>query len=78
MKKYFLLSLFALLLLAGCKDDEFGPVLQVGNAPAFSSPANGTEFILTEDKASEVFADFESVESEYGFDAAVTYTLELG
>jgi hypothetical protein len=77
MKKYLFLSLFAALLLASCSDKEIGPVLSLGNAPSISSPADGASFVLTEATADSLFAGFSWTAAEYGFNAGVTYTLEM-
>ena len=77
MKKYLFLSLAAALFLTACSDKETGPVLSLGNAPAISSPTNGTSIVLTEATAAESFPAFTWSAADYGYDAAVTYTVEM-
>jgi hypothetical protein len=77
MKKYLFLLGLTVLAFTACKDDEFGPVLKVNGTPAFTSPAGGTAYVLTSANASEKFADFSWTAADYGYDAAVTYTVEM-
>ncbi len=77
MKKYLFLSLVAALFLTACSDKETDPVLTLGNAPAIGSPANGTSIVLTEATAAESFPTFTWSAAEYGYDAAVTYSVEM-
>jgi hypothetical protein len=77
MKKYLFLSLLAALAFNACKDAETDPVLKLGNQPIITSPSANTAYVLTEAKANDIFAVFNWTAAEYGFDAAVTYTLEL-
>ena len=77
MKKYFILAAFAGLFLGGCKDDEFGPVLKIGNAPAFTAPAANASFVLTESKANDEFAKFTWSAADFGYEAGVSYSIEM-
>jgi hypothetical protein len=77
MKKYLFLMLLAVLALNACKDAATDPVLKLGNPPVITSPTGGTSYVLTEAKAKDVFAAFTWTAAEYGFEAGVTYTLEL-
>ena len=77
LKTYFIPALFVLLLAAACTEKEFDPVLRVGNAPAITSPASGASFVLTEDKVGDKLATFTWSIAEFGFQAAVSYTLEM-
>lgn len=77
MKKIALSLFAAALLFSACEDKTLDPVLSLGNAPAFSAPAANTAIVLTEATANELFPKFSWSAAEYGFDAAVTYTLEL-
>ena len=77
MKKYFLLTLIGSFLLASCVEKTFDPVLQIGPAPAISTPAAGTTFELKEDNAESVMTIFAWSAADYGFDAGVDYTVEL-
>ena len=77
MKKYILLTLIGSFLLASCVEKTFDPVLQIGPAPAISSPAAGTSFELMEDNAGSVMTIFEWSAAEFGFAAGVDYTVQL-
>lgn len=70
-------SFLALLLVGACSEEDFGPVLTLGDAPAITAPTAGSSFVLTEDKAGEVFADFSWTAADFGFAAGVSYTLEM-
>ncbi|MEI6408164.1 MAG: SusE domain-containing protein [Bacteroidota bacterium] len=77
MKKYLFLLGLSVLAFTACKDDEVGPVLKVNSTQAFTSPAGGTSYVLTAAKASEIFANFAWTAADFGFNAAVTYTVEM-
>ena len=77
-KKLFISGVAVLSLLTACEPlSELTPVLEVGPAPALSSPANGSTFVLEEVNADQPFATFTWSEATFGFDAAVKYTLEM-
>ncbi|RMG69969.1 MAG: SusF/SusE family outer membrane protein [Bacteroidetes bacterium] len=77
-KKLFITGVAALSLLTACEPlAELTPVLQVGPAPAISSPADGSAFVLEEANADQSFATFTWSEATFGFDAAVKYTLQM-
>lgn len=77
IRKYSLLILLVFAGLSACKDDDFGPVLQPGNAPAFINPTDGASFELLEDKATEVMTTFVWSAADFGYQAAITYQVEL-
>lgn len=77
MKKCLFLLGLTVLAFSACKDDELDPVLKVNGTPAFTSPAGGTTQVLTPANASEVFANFAWTAADFGFNAAVTYTVEM-
>lgn len=77
MKKYLCLTLFAALLLGACSEKETDPVLQLGNAPAITSPSGGTSYVLADSTSNAEIAKFAWSAAEYGFEAGVNYTLEL-
>ncbi|MEZ4899397.1 MAG: SusE domain-containing protein [Saprospiraceae bacterium] len=77
IKKYFFPSLLLITLFMACQDETFGPVIQVGNPPSFTSPSGGSSFVITEDKAQASFSTFTWTPVEYGFQAAVSYNLEV-
>lgn len=77
MKKYLFSALLASLLFAACEEEEFGPVLKVGTAPALTAPAASTDFVLKEADAANSFAKFTWTAADFGFQAGTSYTLEM-
>ena len=77
MKKFLGFIFGTALLLSACSEQTKDPVLQLGAAPAITAPAASSAFTLTESKANETFSVFTWTAASYGFDAAVSYTLEL-
>lgn len=77
MKKYLFISCLAALFLTACSKKETDPVLQLGSAPALTSPGNGTSYVLTQSIAGDIFSQFTWTAADFGFDAGTSYTLEL-
>ena len=77
IRKYSLLILLVIAGLTACKDDEFGPVLQLGNAPEITSPADGSSFELLLDNAADVLTTFTWSSADFGYQAAITYEVEM-
>lgn len=77
MKKILSLALFAALLIGACTEKDKEPILTPGNPPLIVSPAGGTTFTLTESTAADIFKVFEWTAADFGFEAGVSYTLEL-
>jgi hypothetical protein len=79
MKKInFILGLAVLLVLAACEPkSELTPILKIGPAPAISSPAVGATIALDEANADNVMPDFTWSAADFGFQAAVSYSLEV-
>ncbi len=71
------LILTVLTLAVACEEEERGPVVRPGEAPQLTQPANGSSFVLTDSTENEVMAAFEWSAADFGFPAAVTYTLEI-
>lgn len=74
------LLIFGLLaMVIGCSDEAVGPVLQTENieAPVFITPTASASFTLAEGTLTNDFAEFTWSPADYGFDAGVTYTLEM-
>lgn len=76
-KQSILFALLAVLAVWSCSEEEFGPVLRLGDAPTFSKPAANTSVVITEDNAAQTFATFEWSAADFGFPAGVTYTVEM-
>lgn len=77
MKKFLGFIFGTTLLLSACSEQTKDPVLQLGAAPAITAPTASAAFTLTESKANDIFSAFTWTAGSYGFDAAVSYTLEL-
>lgn len=77
IRKYSFPILFVLAGLMSCKNEEFGPVLQPGAVPAFTNPTDGSSFELLEDQAANVMTNFEWTPADFGFQAAITYSVEM-
>lgn len=71
---YFAIAGF--MLLASCSKEEMGPVISDNPvAPVLSGPSAGTNVEITADNFGEVLA-FSWTAADYGFDAAVMYTVK--
>ncbi|MEG1616242.1 MAG: SusE domain-containing protein [Bacteroidales bacterium] len=83
MKKLlYIVSLVGLMSFAGCEDDKspvINPEALTGdlsfhlNEPSYST----TTYVLTEENAEEMMDDLTCVQPEYGFTAAVNYSVEV-
>ncbi|MEZ4775660.1 MAG: SusE domain-containing protein [Bacteroidia bacterium] len=76
IKKYFILLATALIAVS-CVEKELNPILQIGDAPSITSPTGDASFVLTEDKADDLLPTFAWTAADFGFSAAVTYTVEI-
>src|SRR4030095_10001823 len=65
----------ASILLTSCKKDEVRTVLNVGDAPALQ--ANNTTLVLLQANANSDAVKFTYSPATFGFDAAVTYVLQI-
>ncbi|PKD44354.1 SusF/SusE family outer membrane protein [Rhodohalobacter barkolensis] len=72
-----LLAIFGLLVFTSC-EDSMGPVMDgAPEAPEIMEPANGASFVLNEEDKEEELEMMEWSPAEYGYDAAVEYTIEM-
>ncbi|MEZ4828519.1 MAG: SusE domain-containing protein [Bacteroidia bacterium] len=76
MKKYFFLILTAFIAVS-CVEKELGPVLQITGTPTLSSPVDDASWVLTEDKADDLLPAITWAEPDFGFEAAVSYSVEI-
>ncbi|MEM1320065.1 MAG: SusE domain-containing protein [Bacteroidota bacterium] len=79
IKRNLLFSLLLLLTLWGCEEDNdpAGPSVQLGAAPVISSPSAGTTYALDETQAEEILANFAWSAADFGYQAAITYTVSI-
>lgn len=78
MKKYLIYIItLGLIFSTACDPKTFDPVLVVGDiqSAAITTPAAGTAIVMTEAEADKTLT-FKWSETNYGFDAAVTYSLQ--
>lgn len=64
-------------LLAGCSDETFDPVVKPGDVPVIASPVADNDYVLTEATAGDLFELFKWSEADFGFQSAITYTVEI-
>lgn len=74
-----LLSIIAILLVAvSCEEETYDPVINYGDGPVLTSSETGGEtFLLTEEDADNELFSFSWTEADFGFPAAITYSLEI-
>lgn len=66
------------LALTSCDKGELGPVASSDpGAPSITAPAEGESYTLTKEIADDTLLTFEWTEPDYGFPAAVTYSIEM-
>lgn len=78
MKKLNLIAIItaAMVLFSSCEDEERAPVISLNAAPVILAPTGGS-FVLTEETEDEVFTTVEWSAADFGYKAAVTYTIEM-
>ncbi len=67
----------SMLLFQACKDENFDPIVTPGAAPAITAPSGGSTYVLAEADAANTFADFSWTGADFGFQAAISYTVEM-
>jgi len=77
MKKHILSILIIAVLFVTCKEKELDPVISLNTAPVLTSPAASTLFTLDETTANEALPSAKWTAADFGYNAAVTYTLEI-
>ncbi len=75
-KQYFLLSLLALMMW-GCSEDEFGPVLSLDGAPGLSSPAANASYVITDAIVDDVMTTFTWTTADFGYEAGIDYDVQI-
>jgi hypothetical protein len=77
MKKYLFLTFLAALIFGSCENEAFGPVLlDPAGAPTITAPAS-TSIVITAANENDAFPTFTWTAADFGYDAGVTYSLEL-
>lgn len=73
-----ILYVFALsMLFFACEEKTFDPSVQFNAAPVLTSPTTGSSFDLVADAAATDFTEFTWTEADFGYQAAITYTVEI-
>ncbi len=76
-KKYSFLFLCSLFFFSSCSDKELDPVVSLNSAPVITSPNGGTDFLLLEEEGDNGVGAFTWNAADFGYDAAVTYSLDV-
>jgi hypothetical protein len=76
-RKYLIWLMAPLAFLPSCSKETFDPVVKLGAPPVISAPADNNTYVLDENAATETFDDFSWSAADFGFSAAITYTLEM-
>lgn len=79
MKKIhlFIVLLTGLILMGACEKQERGPVVSVFAPPVIVAPTGGGNYVLTDSTEENTLATFTWESADFGFPAAVTYTVEM-
>ncbi len=79
MKKLYILilSVIGIMSFSSCSNDVYDPVIGNFTPPKITSPASGTNYVLTKANAAQKLTTFVFTPADYNFQAAVTYTLQL-
>ncbi len=66
----------SLTVFNSCKQQEVGPILEIVTPASITFPVGGT-YVLLEDNADDVFANFKWTEADYNLLITVSYSLEV-
>ncbi|MBI1227297.1 MAG: SusF/SusE family outer membrane protein [Bacteroidetes bacterium] len=77
IRKYLSFMMVSFLLFQACKEDSLGPEVKLGAAPTITTPSGGNTYVLEEATVADHFSDFTWTSADFGFQAAITYTVEL-
>lgn len=72
-----LIAIFGLLVFTSCEDSMGPQVNSGGEAPSLSSHSGGENFVLNEEDADEELFTLSWEAPDFGFNAAVTYYIEM-
>jgi hypothetical protein len=78
MKRINLIAIItgAMLLFSSCEDEVRDPIVSLNAAPEILAPTGGS-FVLTEESENALLTTADWSDADFGFMAAITYTLEL-
>lgn len=78
-KQYIFLGLLLVFALFSCEDAGLEPetVVRLNGAPNITAPSSGTTFTLDESEQENAITSFEWTAADFGFQAAVTYSIEI-
>jgi hypothetical protein len=77
LKKYILFGAAIAFVFSSCDETVLDPVVRVGPPVELSSSASGSTMEFTESNLDDPFATFSWTAADFGFQAAVDYTLEM-
>ncbi len=79
MKKiiFSLLSIIAIGVITSCEIDDIVKISSNPVVPSMMTPANNQTYVLDRENADEVAATFTWSVADYGFEASITYTLQI-
>jgi len=60
-----------------CEKEVFEPVINYGDATVLTSNPNGGSYLLAEENAGQTLFSLSWTESDFGFPAAITYTVQM-
>lgn len=66
-----------LMIFASCSDDDLGPQVNIGPSFQITSPAEGSELVLSDADLNAQAMEVTYGAADFGYSAAVTYILEL-
>ena len=79
MKKiiFSLLSIIAIGVITSCEIDDIVKISSNPAVPSMMTPANNQAYVLDRENADEIAATFTWSAADYGFEASITYTVEI-
>ncbi len=77
LNKNIILVLAMALSFFACEEKTFDPTVNPNTPPTLVTPSAGASFVLVEGDIDNQLSAFEWTEADFGYQAAVTYTLEF-
>ncbi len=72
-----ILFFFVAIIFNSCTKEDFDPVLEITNVPAFTAPATGGSYVLIDADADNVFTTFKWNKAIFNINIEVSYILEV-